>query len=181
MSFAIPSIQSTDLTAAAISTQVWSDKEVIAAYKHHYENESDIEITTFTQNVYKEIISLTDCNLIAIAILQVCDEADNRPYHFKFVIDGETYENTADDPAADGNWRHPFIVGDFEAGITCTISNTKGMPSLLTHDTSFDTSRSYILGLEGHSVSFHVKFVSVAPGTNQKVQARILYTKKELT
>jgi len=167
VSFSIPAIQTTDLTAAAIATQVWATKETISAWTLH-DIETDLHAPP-TQNVYHEVFDLETGQILHwIAIKQENGEVAAKNVDIKLTIDGEVYEkigNALDH--AEFYYVYFNTVGDdLTAGIVVAITNASPLTSFGIAIEDSDGIKTPRASLPMIEVKLEVRQTS-ALGTNQ--------------
>jgi len=177
MTFVIPPIQQTNLTAAAISTQVWSDKEVIGAktfYIENYAKTSGILISTpYTA------LDLTNVDAILV-MFAISDNTDNvaKNMTFTLTIDGEAFVYASD--SISDNTKIYFSLEPQTPGtnaILTWVAAEVGGFGVRTHEIIGSTDK-YQGQKEfgGKAVTFVYQY-DEAPGTAQLFKLDCYYTK----
>lgn len=166
-------------TAAAISTQVWSDKEVISAKTYNFDTFS--KTSGIVQNTKFTVFDLTDCSVTILRVLQDNTENDAKEVTFTFTIDGDTWETTN--------------VSLTDNVVTCLVS---AMPATLQTESEvtsgyegagqpfstvmIEASTTVYAYLPAYAQSFKLEVdFDDAPGTAQTFKADVLYYKDEVT
>lgn len=177
MSFSIPAIQTTDLTAAAISTQVWADKEVISVPKLYVVNYS--KLTGIAQTTWYTALDVEDIHeLVLLSLAQVHDEAGGPEVSVRITIDGEVFTKT-NTAFADSTQLYIYLTPPGSIGANpdlnivstpskCGLQNWQGAGAEYAGDGP----------IGGHAVKVEYRFDD-PPGTNQKFYADIVYRKAD--